>query len=196
MPSAPLSNQGGTITLLDEDGLKVHGVSYLKSQAQDGTISFEHATIGLFQAVRANDIARLRQLIKTGGLLLNERDAAGNTALEIAIASNRLQLAGGLIEAGADAPSQILWRALARKLLDQILDEWRIGLKDSRGDAVELLGIVMTRVRPEDEGVESSALLGRPSDPPDSLLLSEWEIPAVLGLIDPDPAAQLSFSEL
>jgi uncharacterized protein YukJ len=40
VPRAPLSNQGGTITLLNAQGLKVHGVSYTKAQAQDGTVSF------------------------------------------------------------------------------------------------------------------------------------------------------------
>jgi hypothetical protein len=43
VPRAPLSNQGGTITLLNAQGLKVHGVSYTKAQAQDGTISFSQA---------------------------------------------------------------------------------------------------------------------------------------------------------
>jgi hypothetical protein len=36
----PLSNKGGTITLLDADGLKVHGVAYTAAQA-----STEGATI-------------------------------------------------------------------------------------------------------------------------------------------------------
>lgn len=40
MPRAPLSNQGGTITLLNAQGLKVHGVSYTKAQAQGGTVTF------------------------------------------------------------------------------------------------------------------------------------------------------------
>jgi hypothetical protein len=30
-----LSNQGGIITLVDENGLKVHGVSYTKEQARN-----------------------------------------------------------------------------------------------------------------------------------------------------------------
>ncbi|KAK0738199.1 hypothetical protein B0T18DRAFT_334794 [Schizothecium vesticola] len=34
VPKAPLSNKGGTITLLDGKGLKVHGVSYTKEQAR------------------------------------------------------------------------------------------------------------------------------------------------------------------
>ncbi|KAL9564002.1 hypothetical protein ACKAV7_011862 [Fusarium commune] len=33
MPHAPLSNQGGTITLLNAQGLKVHGVSYTEARA-------------------------------------------------------------------------------------------------------------------------------------------------------------------
>ncbi|KAH7228625.1 hypothetical protein B0J15DRAFT_556240 [Fusarium solani] len=45
VPRAPLSNQGGTITLLNAQGLKVHGVSYTKAQAQDGTVSFRQAII-------------------------------------------------------------------------------------------------------------------------------------------------------
>ncbi|KAK3303917.1 uncharacterized protein B0T15DRAFT_485707 [Chaetomium strumarium] len=40
VPDAPLNNQGGTITLLNAQGFKVHGVSYTKAQAQDGTVSF------------------------------------------------------------------------------------------------------------------------------------------------------------
>lgn len=42
VPRAPLSNQGGTITLLNAQGLKVHGVSYTKAQAQagNGIVSF------------------------------------------------------------------------------------------------------------------------------------------------------------
>ena len=40
VPNAPLSNQGGTITLLNAQGLKVHGVSYTSVQAQNGTIIF------------------------------------------------------------------------------------------------------------------------------------------------------------
>ncbi|ORX94140.1 hypothetical protein BCR34DRAFT_580158 [Clohesyomyces aquaticus] len=34
VPNAPLSNKGGTITLLNAQGLKVHGVSYTKEDAQ------------------------------------------------------------------------------------------------------------------------------------------------------------------
>lgn len=37
---APLSNNGGTITLLDGKGLKVHGVSYTKEQARGGTVTW------------------------------------------------------------------------------------------------------------------------------------------------------------
>jgi hypothetical protein len=33
-PEVQLGNQGGIITLLDAQGLKVHGVSYTKEQAQ------------------------------------------------------------------------------------------------------------------------------------------------------------------
>lgn len=33
-PNVPLSNQGGTITLLDPAGLKVHGVAYSRAEAQ------------------------------------------------------------------------------------------------------------------------------------------------------------------
>lgn len=33
-PTVPLSNKGGIITLLNADGLKVHGVAYTKAQAQ------------------------------------------------------------------------------------------------------------------------------------------------------------------
>ena len=37
----PLSNQGGTITLLNAGGLKVHGVAYTKAQAREGAaVSF------------------------------------------------------------------------------------------------------------------------------------------------------------
>lgn len=36
IPKAPLSNKGGTITLLNGSGLKVHGVSYSKEQAEEG----------------------------------------------------------------------------------------------------------------------------------------------------------------
>ena len=32
-PPVALSNKGGIITLLNQDGLKVHGVSYTKQQA-------------------------------------------------------------------------------------------------------------------------------------------------------------------
>ena len=41
-PMVPLSNQGGTINLLDPDGMKVDGVSYTKAQvsAQGWTVSF------------------------------------------------------------------------------------------------------------------------------------------------------------
>ncbi|KAM7208261.1 DUF2278 domain containing protein [Naviculisporaceae sp. PSN 640] len=38
VPQAPLSNQGGTITLLNADGLKVSGVSYSKEQAREGRV--------------------------------------------------------------------------------------------------------------------------------------------------------------
>lgn len=41
MPHASLSNQGGTITILNAQGLKVHGVSYTEAQAQGGTVTFE-----------------------------------------------------------------------------------------------------------------------------------------------------------
>lgn len=34
----PLSNKGGTITLLNKSGLKVHGVSYSKEQAEEGVV--------------------------------------------------------------------------------------------------------------------------------------------------------------
>jgi uncharacterized protein YukJ len=40
VPDAPLSARGGTITLLNAQGLKVHGVSYAKRQVQDGTCFF------------------------------------------------------------------------------------------------------------------------------------------------------------
>ncbi|KAF2266027.1 hypothetical protein CC78DRAFT_459950 [Lojkania enalia] len=42
VPNCPLSNKGGTITLLNADGLKVHGVSYTKNMArpEDAAISF------------------------------------------------------------------------------------------------------------------------------------------------------------
>lgn len=40
VPKAPLSNNGGTITLLDGKGLKVHGVSYTKEQARGGTVTW------------------------------------------------------------------------------------------------------------------------------------------------------------
>jgi len=38
VPGAPLSNKGGTITLLNSKGLKVHGVSYSKEQAVEGAV--------------------------------------------------------------------------------------------------------------------------------------------------------------
>ena len=41
VPKAPLSNNGGTITLLDGKGLKVHGVSYTKEQARGGNVVWE-----------------------------------------------------------------------------------------------------------------------------------------------------------
>ncbi|KAM0077536.1 hypothetical protein ACKRZS_009872 [Fusarium odoratissimum] len=41
MPHAPLSNLGGTITLLNAQGRKVHGVSYTKARAQGDTVTFE-----------------------------------------------------------------------------------------------------------------------------------------------------------
>ncbi|KAK0712032.1 hypothetical protein B0H67DRAFT_586847 [Lasiosphaeris hirsuta] len=40
VPRAPLSNAGGTITLLNGEGLKVYGVSYSKEQAAGGTVSW------------------------------------------------------------------------------------------------------------------------------------------------------------
>jgi uncharacterized protein YukJ len=41
IPDAPLSNKGGIITLLDKDGLKVHGVSYSADQAaREGGLVF------------------------------------------------------------------------------------------------------------------------------------------------------------
>jgi hypothetical protein len=40
VPRAPLYNRGGTITLLNAQGLRVHGVSYMKAQARDGAVSF------------------------------------------------------------------------------------------------------------------------------------------------------------
>jgi len=39
VPNCPLSNQGGTITLLNAQGLKVHGVSYTNAQAHAEGIS-------------------------------------------------------------------------------------------------------------------------------------------------------------
>lgn len=43
VPHCPLSNQGGLITLLNAEGLKVHGVSYTKTQAKQegGMVSFD-----------------------------------------------------------------------------------------------------------------------------------------------------------
>jgi hypothetical protein len=41
MPDAPLSNPGGTITLLNAQGIKVHGVSYTEARAQRNTVTFE-----------------------------------------------------------------------------------------------------------------------------------------------------------
>ncbi len=41
MTHAPLPSRGGTITLLNEQGLKVHGVSYTRAQARNGTIIFQ-----------------------------------------------------------------------------------------------------------------------------------------------------------
>ena len=38
--TVPLSNQGGIITLLNAQGLKVHGVSYTKTQANGAVVSF------------------------------------------------------------------------------------------------------------------------------------------------------------
>jgi uncharacterized protein YukJ len=38
--SVPLSNQGGIITLLDAQGLRVHGVSYTRAEANGGTVVF------------------------------------------------------------------------------------------------------------------------------------------------------------
>lgn len=35
-PPAALGNKGGLITLLDPDGLKVHGVSYTQADAREG----------------------------------------------------------------------------------------------------------------------------------------------------------------
>lgn len=42
VPRCPLSNQGGLITLLNEQGQRVHGVSYTKAQVMqgDGVVSF------------------------------------------------------------------------------------------------------------------------------------------------------------
>ncbi|KFY68682.1 hypothetical protein V496_00895 [Pseudogymnoascus sp. VKM F-4515 (FW-2607)] len=42
IPHCPLSNQGGLITLLNAEGLKVHGVSYTKAQTKQegGVVSF------------------------------------------------------------------------------------------------------------------------------------------------------------
>ncbi|KAH6847734.1 hypothetical protein B0I37DRAFT_354437 [Chaetomium sp. MPI-CAGE-AT-0009] len=40
VPDAPLSQQGGTITLLNAQGLKVHGVSYTRAQARAATVFF------------------------------------------------------------------------------------------------------------------------------------------------------------
>lgn len=43
VPDAPLSNRGGTITLLNSNGLKVDGVSYTKEQAQrEGDLLYFH----------------------------------------------------------------------------------------------------------------------------------------------------------
>jgi uncharacterized protein YukJ len=43
VPEAPLSNKGGTITLLNFNGLKVDGVSYTKEQAQrEGDLLYFH----------------------------------------------------------------------------------------------------------------------------------------------------------
>ncbi|EGU84880.1 hypothetical protein FOXB_04604 [Fusarium oxysporum f. sp. conglutinans Fo5176] len=54
MPHAPLSNQGGTITLLNAQGLKVHGVSYTEAQAQGGMVTFARPPGNLLTAgVRA-----------------------------------------------------------------------------------------------------------------------------------------------
>jgi uncharacterized protein YukJ len=43
VPRCPLSNQGGLITLLNEQGLKVHGVSYTRAQLMErgGAVSLE-----------------------------------------------------------------------------------------------------------------------------------------------------------